>query len=189
VARDARRIRNRGVVQPCTTVDAWSPEAQEHDLGRRCLEAILSQPDWTVRVLTKNTAVAKDFDLIRRYADRVLVGLTITATPDKTDLMSVVEPHASPINERMAVMKESHNLGLNTYSMFCTLLPGIADVLEQIDSLVQSAVARGARCGRWPFNCDCHQWPAAIQSHHGNPRRFLVSLSRIGWYRSAGMIR
>jgi hypothetical protein len=38
--------------------DAWSPEAQEHDLGRRCLAAILSQPGWTVRVLTKNDAVA-----------------------------------------------------------------------------------------------------------------------------------
>jgi len=53
VARDARRLRHRGMVQLCTTVDAWSPEAQQHDLGRRCLLAILAEPGWTVRILTK----------------------------------------------------------------------------------------------------------------------------------------
>ena len=100
VARDAKRIRKRGMVQLCATVDAWSPEAQEHDLGRRCLEAILSEPGWTVRILTKSAAVIHDFDLIERYADRVLVGLSITGTPDKTDILSIVEPNASPIQQR-----------------------------------------------------------------------------------------
>ncbi len=32
VARDAHRIHRRGMVQLCTTVDAWSPEAQKHNL-------------------------------------------------------------------------------------------------------------------------------------------------------------
>ena len=43
VARDAARIRKRGLVQLCTLTDAWAPEAHAHQLGRRCLEAILSQ--------------------------------------------------------------------------------------------------------------------------------------------------
>lgn len=143
VARDARRIRKRGMIQLCTTVDAWAPEAQKHDLGRRCLEAILAEPGWTVRVLTKNAAVANDFDLIKRHRDRVLVGLSITATPDQADVISVVEPHASPIAHRVAVMKQAHELGLRTYAMLCPLLPGIADNPDQIDSLVRSAVTWG----------------------------------------------
>src|SRR5208283_4459095 len=63
VAIDAANIRpeKRGLVQLCTTTDAWAPEAQKHDLGRRCLEGILGQPGWSVRVLTKNAAVAKDY--------------------------------------------------------------------------------------------------------------------------------
>ena len=44
VARDAARRRSRGMVQLCTTVDAWCPGAQQYDLGRRCLEAILREP-------------------------------------------------------------------------------------------------------------------------------------------------
>jgi DNA repair photolyase len=143
VARDARRLRHRGLVQLCTTVDAWSPEAQEHKLGRRCLEALLAEPGWMVRILTKNAAVARDFDLIEQYRDRVTVGLSVTATPDNAAAISVLEPYASPITERIAAMREAHRRGLRTYAMLCPLLPGIATTPAQIDELV----SLGADCG------------------------------------------
>lgn len=139
VARDAKRIRKRGMVQLCTTVDAWAPEAQEHDLGRRCLEAILSQPGWTVRVLTKNAAVRDNFDMIEKHRDRVLVGLSITASPDQEDVVEIIEPNVSPIPERMLALTEAAARGLRTYAMFCPLLPGIANAPGQIDQLVRTA--------------------------------------------------
>ena len=139
VAIDAGKIQNRGMVQLCTTVDAWAPEAKELDLGRKCLEAVLSQPGWSVRILTKNAAVLEDFDLIEKHKDRVLIGTSITATQDKSDVISVIEPYASSIHERMVVLREAHRRGLRTYAMFCPLLPDIADSPEQIDRLIQFA--------------------------------------------------
>jgi DNA repair photolyase len=144
VARDARALRQRGVIQLCTTVDAWAPEAQKYDLGRRCLEAILSEPGWTVRILTKNAAVEEDFDLIEKHKDRVLVGLSLTAPPDRTTLIRAVEPHASTIPERMAVMEKAHRLGLRTYGMYCPLLPGIADSPAAIQHLIEFGLDCGA---------------------------------------------
>jgi DNA repair photolyase len=144
VARDAQRIRKRGMVQLCTIVDAWAPEAQEHQLGRRCLQAILAEPGWSVRILTKNTAVRKDFDLIEAHKDRVLVGLSITATPEKADVMQIIEPNASSNRDRVQAMKEASSRGLRTYAMFCPLLPGVADSPDQIDQLVKLAVEFGA---------------------------------------------
>lgn len=143
VALDAQRRKQRGLVQLCTTVDAWSPEAQESGLGRKCLEAILSQPGWTVRILTKNAAVRQDFDLIRKHPDRVLVSLSITATGANENLIKCIEPNASAIKERMETLKEAHELGLRTYGMFCPLLPGIADSPEQIEKFIQFAVECG----------------------------------------------
>jgi DNA repair photolyase len=137
VARDAATLRQRGLVQLCTTVDAWSPEGQEYGLGRKCLEAILSQPGWTVRILTKNAAVRNDFDLIERHRDRVLVGLSLTATPSKAAIMKVVEPYASTIQERMDAISEANRRGLRTYAMLCPLLPGISDSAEQIEELTR----------------------------------------------------
>ena len=136
VSRDAGRIRNRGLIQLCTTVDAWSPEAQQYDLGRRCLEAILSEPGWTVRILTKNAAVVQDYELIAQHRERVLVGLSITAPADQADLIAALEPLASPIPDRIAALRKAHDCGLRTYAMYCPVLPGIADKQHQIDDLV-----------------------------------------------------
>ena len=139
VAKDARRIRKRGLIQLCTTTDAWAPEAQQYDLGRRCLCAILHEPGWAVRILTKNAAVRKEFGLIKEHRSRVLVGLSITATPEKAEIMKIIEPNASSIQERMLVMAEASARVLRIYAMFCPLLPGIADSPEQIDQLVEFA--------------------------------------------------
>ena len=140
VADDARRKQQRGLVQLCTTVDAWAPECQQYHLGRRCLEAILAQPGWTVRILTKNAALAEDFDIVAKDRDRVLVGTSITAAPSKSAIMALIEPNASSNLERMAVMQNASALGLRTYAMLCPLLPGIADLPDQIDELVRFAV-------------------------------------------------
>ena len=140
LARDARRRRKRGMVQLCTTVDAWAPEAQRYQLGRQCLEAILSEPGWTVRILTKNAAVRDDFGFIERHRDRVLVGLSVTATPDTSNIMSILEPNASSIRDRMSALREAAACGLRTYAMFCPLLLGIADTSDQIDRMVRFAV-------------------------------------------------
>jgi DNA repair photolyase len=124
--------------------DAWTPEAQALALGRRCLEALLAEPGWKVRVLTKNAAVMKDFDVIEKYKDRVLVGLSITGTPDQEQILQVIEPYASPIRERMAALREAHARGLRTYGTLCPILPAIADGPEQIDELVNFACECGA---------------------------------------------
>ena len=145
VVRDALRKRHRGMVQLCTFGDAWAQEAVQYDIGRRCLEAVLSQPDWNIRILTKNSIVAKDFDVIERYSDRILFGMSITSTPDKASLTTTIEPNASSISDRIAVMNEAHECGFRTYAMLCPLLPGIADSPDQIEQLVKSAVEYGAQ--------------------------------------------
>lgn len=143
VARDAVAFRHRGRVQLCTTVDAWAPEAQTYALGRRCLQALLAQPGWTVRVLTKNAAVEHDFDLIQQHRDRVLVGLSLTASSSKAAAIEAVEPNASPLAQRMATMQKAHGLGLRTFGMLCPLLPGIGDDAQTVHQLVEFALACG----------------------------------------------
>lgn len=149
VAHDAKHryahdINKRGLIQLCTIVDAWAPEAQKYDLGRQCLEAILSQPGWTVRILTKNAAVVNDLQLIEKYRNRVQVAMSITAPPSKEKIISVVEPNASLIAKRIAVMHEAHKRGLRTYGMFCPLLPGIADSPGDIHELLSLAIEWGS---------------------------------------------
>lgn len=133
-------MRRRGLVQLCTTVDACAPEAQSLQLARKCLQAILSQPNWQVRILTKNAAVKDDLDLLEECRSGVLVGLSITATPDRDEIINILEPNASSIRDRMLAIVEATARGFRTYGMLCPLLPGIADDPDRIDQLVRFAV-------------------------------------------------
>jgi len=144
IARDAARMRNRGLVQLCTLTDAWAPESKELELGQQCLEAILSQPRWSIRILTKNASVVEDFDFIEKHRDRVLVGLSLTATRNMHDVNKVLEPNASDIQDRMLAVVEAAARGLRIYGMLCPLLPGIADSPEQVDELVEFVTGCGA---------------------------------------------
>ena len=97
-----------------------------------------------MRILTKNAAITNDYDLIDQYRDRVLVGLSITAPPASDTAVSVIEPNASSINERIAALRLAQSIGLRTYAMFCPLLPGIGADAAQIEELVDLAVECGA---------------------------------------------
>lgn len=144
VAIDAKKLNGTGLIEMCTITDAYSPSARKYSLGRKCLKAILENSNYEIRILTKNAEVEQDFDLIKQYKDRVRVGISITATPDKSDIMQVLEENASPIKERMRVLKKAHRMGFRTYMMLCPLLPGIADSPEQIDKYIQFAESIGA---------------------------------------------
>jgi len=138
VARDACKIKGKGVVQLCTYTDAWSPAAREYSMGRKLLKAILeNNSELTIRILTKNHEVENDFDLIQKYQDRVQVGLSLTATTSKSKIMEAVEPNASSNRERMRVMRKAHKMGLRVYGMLCPLLPSIANSQKDIDELVK----------------------------------------------------
>ena len=125
IRKDVAKLTDANIVQLCTTTDAWSPEAQEFNLGRRCLQVLLEESLCNVRILTKNAAVARDFDLIAKYRTRVQVGLSITAPPSKSHIARVFEPGASSMEDRLEALSEAHRLGLRTFGMLCPCLPGV----------------------------------------------------------------
>ena len=70
--------------------------------------------------------------------------MSITATPDKADIIEILEPNASSIPERMTVMNEAARNKFRTYAMLCPLMPAIADDSKSIDEMVKFAAAINA---------------------------------------------
>ncbi len=136
------RLRPDDVVQVCTTGDAWAPGIG--DVGRRALEYLLLGSETQIRVLTKNARVVDDLDLAEEFPERVTVGLSLTATPAKDDIIRVIEPHASSISERVAALREAKARGLRVYGMVCPLLPGIGDDRQSVSELMQLCLELGA---------------------------------------------
>ena len=145
IRQDLHRFKPTDTVMLSTTTDAWSPEAQEFNLGRKCLELLLRGSSCQVRILTKNVAVIKEFDLIAEYRDRVWLSLSITAPPAKEKLVQILEPNASPISERLDVLKAAHKKGIRVYGMLCPCLPGIADDEKNLMAMIKPILKCGAK--------------------------------------------
>ena len=132
---ELRKLKPTDMVQVCTTSDAWAPYTE--DVGRRLLARLLRESCAQVRILTKNASVVRDFDLIEEYRDRVTVSLSLTGPESKQQVVTVIEPYASAIGERIQALKEAKHRGLRVYGMLCPLLPGISDDAGSVSELLQ----------------------------------------------------
>lgn len=140
VGRQINKLTAEDMVMISTITDCWSPEAQKHNLGRKILEQVLVNSKCQVRILTKNVAVANDFDIIKQFGDRIRVGLSITGPASKENIVKVIEPNASTISERIDAMKKAHSLGIKTYGMICPVLPGIGNDRESFEEMLSAVL-------------------------------------------------
>jgi DNA repair photolyase len=123
VEKDAARIKEaeRGMVMMSTLSDMYAPEAQKYGLGRKVLGALMEQPGWLVRVLSKNCALQDDFDLIKAHRDRITLSLSTTTLRD--EVSQIIEPNAPPTSKRLETLKKAKKEGLRVYGMLCPVMP------------------------------------------------------------------
>ena len=141
IRRGVPKLTSRDVVQLCTLDDAWSPEAREHNLGRKCLQFLLEETPAQVRILTKSAEVAEDFNLLKKHRDRVIVGLSTGIPASREDVAEVIEPNASSVRERLAALRKAHRMGLRTYGMLCPCFPGVADSKAALNEMFEAVLA------------------------------------------------
>lgn len=137
-----KHLESSDIVMFCPKTDGWSPESQKLNLGKQCLEAVLTNnTDCKVRVLSKNAALADDLADLVKHKDRIMPSLSLTAPRSKSHLAQVVEPNASTIVERLEAMKQIHALGYKMFGMCCPAMPGLltdeADIEELLDELLR----------------------------------------------------
>jgi DNA repair photolyase len=125
----------RGTIWFASVCDPYQPLEERYALTRRSLEVLVGR-DFPVEIQTKSTRVRRDLDVIRRIPD-VEVGFTL-ATEDET-IAGIFEPRASPVGERVEVLREFKAAGVSTFAFAGPLLPGNP---EKLAALLAGAVDR-----------------------------------------------
>jgi DNA repair photolyase len=125
----------RGTIWFASVCDPYQPLEERYALTRRSLEVLIGR-DFPVEIQTKSARVRSDLDVIRRIPD-VEVGFTI-ATDDET-IAGMFEPRASPVGERIEVLREFKAAGVSTFAFAGPLLPGNP---ERLAALLAGAVDR-----------------------------------------------
>lgn len=125
----------RGTIWFASVCDPYQPLEERYALTRRCLE-VLAGRDFPVEIQTKSARVRRDLDVIRRIPEAE-VGFTV-ATENET-IARMFERRASPVGERVEVLREFKAAGVRTFAMAGPLLPGDP---ERLAALLGGAVDR-----------------------------------------------
>jgi DNA repair photolyase len=120
--------------------DVYQPIERELGLTRRVLEALVPTA-LPIVILTKSDLILRDFDILARFP-RALVMVTVTTTdPEKA---RILEPGASPPDQRLEVIRRAREAGFRTGVMAMPLCPGITLTSENTAPLFAAARDAGA---------------------------------------------
>ena len=124
----------------CTTCDPCATE--EHaDITTSTLKMIMESSDLKARVLSKSKLLKEIGDNLRDYKDRICYGLsTGTIRPE---VGKCIEENATPLLERIDVLKWLQNEGFRTFGMLCPILPSEIGYLDKLIDAVNPSVCEG----------------------------------------------
>jgi len=115
--------KSMGNVLLSSVTDPYQPLERKYELTRGSLELLLER-QFHVSILTKSDLVLRDLDILRKF-DTIEVGFTLTAYSDIA--RKAFEPGASPVENRLAALKELSDEGIPTWAFIGPVLPYITE--------------------------------------------------------------
>lgn len=162
--------------------DCYQPVERELELTRNILKTCLKYKH-PVSVITKNSLIRRDLDLLSKLAEHNLVHVMVSVTGTDESVRRILEPRTASYRQRIAVIETLSRYKIPCGVMMAPVIPGInsqeiAAVLEQAGNagassagmtLVRLNGAVGAIFKDWLFKnfpdraekvwnqiCDCH---------------------------------
>ncbi|MCG3124142.1 MAG: hypothetical protein GIKADHBN_02585 [Phycisphaerales bacterium] len=138
---DHPRWRGETIVMSGVT-DCYQPVERDLKLTRACLQ-LMADRRQPVAIITKNSLVTRDIDLLRELSrhDAARVSLSITTLDNA--LAAKMEPRASSPRERLEAVRKLSESGIPVTVMTAPIIPGIND--HEIPALLEAARQAGAR--------------------------------------------
>jgi len=124
----------KGTVWISSVCDPYQPLEAKFKLTRGCLKELLVV-QFPVNIQTKSTLVLRDLDLFTQFQS-IEVGFSIATGDEK--VARLLEPHASPVKERIKALETIHSQNIRTFVFIGPLLPGdpenlINDLAGKVD--------------------------------------------------------
>ncbi|AHF94930.1 hypothetical protein OPIT5_29985 [Opitutaceae bacterium TAV5] len=87
----------------------------------QALEAIRDQSSLNVRILTRSPLVKKDFDLLKSFGNRLLLGMSLPTL--RADLSALYEPGAPAPARRLETLKAAAEAGIPVFVAIAPVFP------------------------------------------------------------------
>ncbi len=128
------RLRQPTRVFMSTATDPYQPVEERYQITRRVLEVFARHPQHSLFILTKQTLVERDMDLIARLP-RAAVGMSISVIDDR--LAEIIEPWAAATSRRLTTIRRLAERDIPTYVLWAPAFVPVPMTRE----FVRSAIA------------------------------------------------
>ena len=128
-------------IQISGNTDCYQPLERTYRLTRGLLEVLLRYQN-PVGIITKNSLILRDLDLLRALAEQKLVHVYISITTLDEHLRGLLEPRTASAAKRLHTVEELAKAGIPTGVMIAPIIPGLNH--HEIPEIVKAAAERGA---------------------------------------------
>lgn len=137
------KLRERTIVSIGSGVsDPYQPADRDEKLMARCA-AILAERGVPATLLTKSSLPMRDIDIWSALNESSQFFLVVSLTTLDDSIRQTFEPHASPVDERLAMLRAFKARGCRIGVLAMPLLPHITDTEANVRSLWKELVAMG----------------------------------------------
>lgn len=121
--------------------DCYQPAEKQFEITRRCLELFLKYKH-PVGIITKNTLILRDLDLLKALAKDNLIAVHMSMTSLSEKTRRVLEPRTASIKKRLEAVKTLSDHGIPVNVMLAPIIPAINS--HEILTLAKAASEHGA---------------------------------------------
>jgi DNA repair photolyase len=106
--------------------DCYQPAESRFEITREILQ-VLWKYRHPVGLITKNSLVLRDLDILKKMAKERLVKVSISVTTLQEDLRRFLEPRTASVNSRLKTIKALAENGIPVNVMLAPIIPGLND--------------------------------------------------------------
>lgn len=121
--------------------DCYQPLERKMKITRELLEIFLDYRH-PVGIITKNSLILRDLDLLKQLAALGLVNVMISITTLNEDLRRNMEPRTATAKRRLETVRELAEAGVPVGVMMAPIIPGLNS--HEIPQLLEAAAGAGA---------------------------------------------
>ena len=128
--------------------DCYQPAEKKLKLTRKCLEVCLKFRN-PVGIITKNSLILRDLDILQELAKFDLVATTLSVTTLDNALSRKMEPRTSAPLKRLDTLEKLVEAGIPTGVNVAPVIPGLTD--HEMPEILKEASRRGVKSAAYIF--------------------------------------
>lgn len=121
--------------------DPYQPVERQLEITRECLRVFLEYRN-PVSLITKNSLITRDLDILSELAELDLVAVRVSITSLKRSLVQVMEPRTSRPERRLDAIEELSKAGVPVGVNAAPMIPGLTD--QELPAIIEDSADRGA---------------------------------------------